>query len=144
MLDTLQTCFLNIVNKEMMFASFNSKTIPSCRDMLNTCASDILICFTVSFCVLCAIPYTHGDVFFTLLMLLAITSGVTSNCHNLSPSVPLKFVSVTGNELVSSLVNTKLKCIFNSSANNTCVIIYPALCNSGSTLSRALSPYLIS
>ena len=73
--------------------------------MLNTCASDILICFTVSFCGVCAIPYTTGAV---LLMLLATTSGITTNCPNLSPSVPLNFVSVTGNELVSYLVNRTL------------------------------------
>ena len=72
-------------NKEMMFASINYQTIPSCRDMLNTCASGILICFIVSFCVyvlsrillvtycsycylcLCAIPYTSGDVLFILV-----------------------------------------------------------------------------
>ena len=92
----------------MMFASFNYKTIPSCRYMLNTCASDILICFTVSFYGVCAIPYTTGDVLFILLMLLATTSGITTNCPNLSPSVPLNFVYVTGNELVSYLVNRTL------------------------------------
>ena len=51
-----------------------------------------------------------------LLILLATTSGVTTNCPYLSPSDPLNFVSGTGNELVSSLVNTDLKCKFNSSA----------------------------
>ena len=53
---------------------------------------------------------------FIMLILLATTSGVTTNCPNLSPSDPLNFVSGTGNELVSSRVNTELKCIFNSSA----------------------------
>ena len=55
--------------------------------MLNTCASGVLICSTV-----------------------------TTNCPNNSPLGPLNFVSGTGNELVSSLVNTELKCKFNSSA----------------------------
>ena len=49
----------------------------------------------------------------------------------------LETVSGAGSELVSSLVNTELKCIFNSSAiTNPCVIIFPALSSSGPTLSR--------
>ena len=52
-----------------------------------------------------------------LLILLTTTSGVTTNYPNLSPSDPLNFVSGTCFELVSSRVNTELKCIFNSSAN---------------------------
>ena len=96
-----------------MFASFHSKgTIPSCSDMLNTCASGVQICSTVSFSILGAIPSTHGDLF-SFIILLATTSGVTTNCPNLSPSDPSNFVSGTGNELVSSRVNTELKCIFN-------------------------------
>ena len=48
-----------------MFASFHSKsTIPSCSDMLNTCASGVLICCTVSFSILGDIPSTPGDLFF--------------------------------------------------------------------------------
>ena len=99
-----------------MFASFHSKcTIPSCSDMLNTFASGVQICSTVSFSILGAIPSTPGDLFsFILLILLATTSGVTTNCPNLSPSDPSNFVSGTGNELVSSRVNTELKCILNS------------------------------
>ena len=55
---------LTFLNKGMMFASFHSKdTIPSCSDMLNTCASGILICSTVSFRILGAIPSTPGDIF---------------------------------------------------------------------------------
>ena len=71
-----------------MFASFHSKgTIPSCSDMLNTCASGILICSTISFSILGDIPSTPGDLFsFILLILLATTSGVTTNCPNFSPS----------------------------------------------------------
>ena len=59
-----------------MFASFHSKgTIPSCSDMLNTCASGVQICCTVSFSILGAIPSTPGDLFsFILLILLATTS----------------------------------------------------------------------
>ena len=73
--------------------------------MLNTCASGVQICSTVSFSILGAIPSTPGDLFyFILLILLATTSGVTTNCPNLSPSDPSNFVSGTGNELVSSRV----------------------------------------
>ena len=80
-------------------------------------------------------PSTLGDLFsFILLILLATTSGVTTNCPNFSHSDPLNFVSGTGNELVFSRVNTELKCIFNSSAiKNPCVIIFPALSFSGPT-----------
>ena len=85
----LQTCFLNLfLNKGIMFASFHSEcTIPSGSDILNTCASGVLICSTVSFSILGDIPSTPGDLFsFILLILLATTSGVTTSCPNLSPS----------------------------------------------------------
>ena len=74
----------------MMFASFHSKgSIPSYSDMFNTCASGVLICSTVSFSSLGDLPSTPGDLFsFILLILLATTSGVTTNCPNLSPSGP--------------------------------------------------------
>ena len=76
-----------------MFASFHSKgTIPSCSDMLNTCASGVLICSSVSFSILGDILSNPSDLFsFILLILLATTSGVTTNCLNLSPSDPLNF-----------------------------------------------------
>ena len=122
-----------------MFASFHSKgTTPSYSDMLNTCASGVLICSTVSFSILGDIPSTPGDLFsFILLILLATTSGVTINCSNLSPSYSLNFVSGTGNEQVSSRENTELKCIFNSSTiEHPCVTIFPKLSSSGPTLSR--------
>ena len=84
--------------------------------MLNTCASGLLICSTLlplSFSILGDNPCTPGYLFsFIFLILLATTSGVTINCPNLSSSDPLNFVSGTGmsgNELVSSLVNTELK-----------------------------------
>ena len=73
----------------MMFASFHSKgTIPYCSDMLNTCASDILICSTVYFSILGAIPSTPGDLllYFISFNFLATTSGVTG---------PLLLVQVT-------------------------------------------------
>ena len=90
-----------------MFASFHSKgTIPSCSDMLNTGASGVLICSTVSFSILGDIPSTPGDLIsFILLILVATTSGVTTNCPNLSPSGPLNFVSGTGNELVGPILS---------------------------------------
>ena len=64
-----------------MFAYFHSKgTIPSCSDMLNTCASGVLICSTVYFSILGDIPSPPGDLFyFILLILLATTSGVTTS-----------------------------------------------------------------
>ena len=127
----LQTCFLDLFfNKGMMFASFHSKgTSPSCSDMLNTCASGVLTCSTVSFSILGDISSTPDDLFsFILLILITTTSGVTNNCPNFPPSGPLNFVTGTGYELVSSRLNTELKCIFNSSAmTNPCVVIFPAL-----------------
>ena len=106
--------------------------------MLNTYTSGALICSTIYFSILGDIPSTPGDLFsFILLILLTTTSGVTTNCPNLSPYDTLNFVSGTDIELVSSHVNTELKCIFNSSAiTNPCVIIFPALSSSGPTLSR--------
>ena len=61
-----------------MFASFHSKgTIPSCSDMLNTCACGVLVYSTVSFSILGDIPSTPGDLFsFILLILLATNSAV--------------------------------------------------------------------
>ena len=68
-----------------MFASLHSKgQIPCCSNMLNTCAGGILICSTVSFIILGAIPSTPGDLLpFILFMLLATTSGIANNCPNL-------------------------------------------------------------
>ena len=90
-----------------MFASFHSKgTISSCSDMLNTCASHVLICSTVSFSILGDIPSTPGGLGLfscTLLILLATISGVTTNCPNLSHSDPLNLFYGRGNTLVSSI-----------------------------------------
>ena len=60
--------------------------VPSNSDMLNTCASGILMCFAGSG----AIPSTHGDIKSSLILSisLSITSaGVTIECPNLSSSV---------------------------------------------------------
>ena len=62
--------------------------------------SDVQVAYTfvlVSFSILGAIPSTPGDLFsFILLIVLATTSGVTTNCPNLASSDPSNFVSVTG------------------------------------------------
>ena len=81
-----------------MFASLHSKgTIPSCSDMLNTCACGALICSTVSFSILGDITSTPGDLFsFKLLIMIATTSGVTTNYSNCSTSDPMNCVSGTG------------------------------------------------
>ena len=56
-------------------------TIPSCSDMLDMCASGVLICSTVSFSIFGDIPSTPGDLFsFILSILQGTTSGVTTNC----------------------------------------------------------------
>ena len=73
-----------------MFASFHSKgTVPSCSDRLNTCASGVLICYTVSFSILGDIPSSPGDLFsFILLIFLATSSGVTITAPNFPPLIP--------------------------------------------------------
>ena len=60
-----------------MFASFHYKgTMLSRSVMLNTCASGVLICSTVSFSIFCDIQSNSGYLFsFILLILLATTSG---------------------------------------------------------------------
>ena len=58
-----------------MFASFRSKgTIPSCSDMLNTSASGVLICSTVSFSILGDITSTPGDLFSFIYTLICLKS----------------------------------------------------------------------
>ena len=95
-----------------MFASFHSRgTIPSCSDMLNTCASGKLICSTISFSILGDIPSTPGDLFsFILLILLATTSGVTTNCPNLSPSDPDPISKLYYNNCFSYATNLIITC----------------------------------
>ena len=52
-----------------------------------TCAIGVLICSAVYFSMLGDIPSTPGDKFsFILLILLATTSALTTNCPKLSPS----------------------------------------------------------
>ena len=105
--------------------------------MLNTCASGILIYSIISFSILDPIPSTPGDLFaFVLFILLATTSGVTTNCLNISPSVPLNFVYGTGNELVSSLVNTELKSILVPRPFEIPVLLYSQHC------SPVVQPYI--
>ena len=73
----LQICFLNLFSiTERIFASFHSKgKISTCSDILNTCASDVLICSTVSSSILGDIPSTPGDLFsFILLDVHALVS----------------------------------------------------------------------
>ena len=47
------THHLFLIKEHLMFPSFHSKgTIPSCNDILNTCASGVLMCSTISFSIL--------------------------------------------------------------------------------------------
>ena len=64
-----------------MFASFYSNgTTPSFNDKLNTFASGILICSTVSISNFGGIPSTPGDLLsFIAFIFLATNSGVTTN-----------------------------------------------------------------
>ena len=68
----------------MMFVSFHSKgTASSFNDKLNTHASGILICSTVSISSFGGIPSTPGDLLsFFAFIFLATVSGVTINCPN--------------------------------------------------------------
>ena len=53
-----------------MLAILHSQgTIPSCSDMLNTCASGVLVCSTVSFSILGDIPSTPDDLFSFILLI---------------------------------------------------------------------------
>ena len=65
----------------MMFASFHSNgTTPSFNDKLNTLASGILICSTVSISNFGGIPSTPGYLLsFIAFIFLATISGVTTN-----------------------------------------------------------------
>ena len=74
-----------------MFASFHSKgTIPSCSDMLNTCASGVVICSTVYFSILGDNPSTPGVLFsFILLILLATTCYYFWDYNELPQQFPL-------------------------------------------------------
>ena len=68
----------------MIFASFHSKgTTPSFNDKLNTLASGIIICSTVSISRFGGIPSTPDDFLsFSAFIFLATISGITINCPN--------------------------------------------------------------
>ena len=91
---------------------------------LNMCASGILLCSTFTFSIF-FIPSTRGDLFsFMLLILPVTTSGVTINCSNIQVFGSLNCVTGVVNEVISSLVNNELKCLFNYSAiKNMCYYI---------------------
>ena len=78
------------LNSSVMFASFHSEgTIPSSSDKLNTFASGVLICSTISLSSFGGIPSTPGDLLsFIFLIFFAIISGVTNNCLNCSYLFP--------------------------------------------------------
>ena len=65
-----------------MFASFHSNgTIPSSHDKLNTVASGMLICSTISNSNLGGIPSTPGDLLsFISFIFIATIVGVTISC----------------------------------------------------------------
>ena len=80
---TLSDLFLEpFYNNGMMFAFFHSKgTTPSFYDKLNTLASGVLICSTVSISRFGRIPSTPGDLLsFIAFIYLATISGVTISC----------------------------------------------------------------
>ena len=67
------------LNNGMMFVSFHSKgTTPSFNDKLDTLASGVLICYTVSINSFGRIPSTPGDVVsFIVFIFLATISGIS-------------------------------------------------------------------
>ena len=73
-----------------MFASFHSEgTIPSSSHKLNTFASGVLICSTISLSSFGGISSTPGDLLsFIFLILFAIISGVTNNFPKCSDLLP--------------------------------------------------------
>ena len=99
--------------------------------MLNTCASGVLICSTVSFSILGDIPFTPGDLSsFILLILLATTFGVTTNCPNFSPSDPLNFVSGLYPQLYPPVVKLYLEhfaYFLHTHRNSYCLLLYSVL-----------------
>ena len=73
-----------------MFASFYSEgIIPSSSDKLNTFASGVLICSTISLSSFGGIPSTPGDLLsFIFLIFFGIISRVTNNCPKCSDLLP--------------------------------------------------------
>ena len=78
-----------------MFAFFHSDgTIHSSSDNLNTFASGVLICSTISLSSFGGIPSTPGDLLsFIFLIFFAIISGVTNNCPKRSDLLPSNLVN---------------------------------------------------
>ena len=73
---------------------------PSCSDILNTCASCILICSTASVGICGGIPTTPEALFtFDALILQATTSEVTNNCPNLKAGKIKGVVTVYNNTI---------------------------------------------
>ena len=83
------------LNSGVMFASFYSEgTILSSSDKVNTLASDVLICLTLSLSSFGGIPSTPGDLLsFVFLIFFAIISGVTNNCPKCSDLLPSNLVN---------------------------------------------------
>ena len=94
-----------------MFASFHSEgTICSTSDKLNNLASGVLNCSKINLSSFGGIPSTPGDLlYFIFLILFVVILGVTHNCPKCSDVLPSNLVNGTGNELISSVVKTKLK-----------------------------------
>ena len=101
-----------------MFASFYSEgTIPSSSDKLNTFASGVLICSTISLNSFVGFPSTPDDLLsFIFLIFFSINSGVTNNCPKCSDLLPSNLVNGTGSELISSVLKTELNYSFRTSA----------------------------
>ena len=95
--------------------------------VVNTCASGILICSTV-----CLVEsHLPGDLF-SFILIMFLSRAYSLRIYKSLPKHfyfgPLHFFTGLGNALISSLVNTELKCIFNSSAiKNPCFIMFPAV-----------------
>ena len=101
--------FLNpFLNSGVIFASFHSEgNIPYSSDKLNTFASGVVICATISLSSFGGIPSTARDLLsFIFLMFFAIISGVTNNCPKCSDLLPSNLVNGSGSELISSVVKT--------------------------------------
>ena len=76
---------------KLLGSSYNSNQIttvsPSCSDMLNTCASGILICSTVSFRIIGAIPSASGDLFSCIWHIAQATTSWVTDCIIIFPAL---------------------------------------------------------
>ena len=104
----LHTTNVKPLKSGVIFATFHSEgTISSSSDKLNTFASGVLICSTISLSSFGGIPSTPGDLLsFIFLFFFAIISGFTNNCPKCSDLLPSNSVNGTGSELISSVVKT--------------------------------------